>query len=186
MQWRSWLGHCASNREVADSISDGVMGIFHWHYISGCTMTLGSSQTLTEMSTKNISWGIKAAGAYSWQSYHLHVPIISKSGSLKFLEISGSVIGIYRGCFTFFCTQFETIRYFVQNSHHLLHPKPTNSTRKLCTLDYYINFNTTFPLTSMSPQLFFSRLLPHLSMIHSPPTSTYLFFHSPVTPYWEM
>jgi hypothetical protein len=27
-------------------------------------MALGSTQLLTEMSTRNISWGVKAAGAY--------------------------------------------------------------------------------------------------------------------------
>jgi hypothetical protein len=28
-RWRSWLRHCATSREVAGSISDGVTGIFH-------------------------------------------------------------------------------------------------------------------------------------------------------------
>jgi hypothetical protein len=41
----------------------GVIGIFHCHNPSGCTVTLGSTQPLTEMSTRNISWGVKAAGA---------------------------------------------------------------------------------------------------------------------------
>jgi hypothetical protein len=27
--WRSWLRHCATNRKVVGSISDGVNGIFH-------------------------------------------------------------------------------------------------------------------------------------------------------------
>jgi hypothetical protein len=35
--------------------------------------------------------GVKAAGVYGWQLYHLHVPIVMKSGSLNFLEPSGSV-----------------------------------------------------------------------------------------------
>jgi hypothetical protein len=40
----------------------------HWiffflHNPSGCTMALGSTQPLTEMSTRGISWGVKAAGA---------------------------------------------------------------------------------------------------------------------------
>jgi hypothetical protein len=51
-----WLRHCATNRKVAGSISDGVSGIFHWHNSSGRTMALGSTQPLTEMSTRNISW----------------------------------------------------------------------------------------------------------------------------------
>jgi hypothetical protein len=40
----------------------GVIGIFHWHNPSGRTMALGSTQPLTEMSTRNISWGVEAAG----------------------------------------------------------------------------------------------------------------------------
>jgi len=48
---------------VAGSIPDGVTGIFHWHNPSGRTMALVSTQPLTEMSTRNISWGVKAAGA---------------------------------------------------------------------------------------------------------------------------
>jgi hypothetical protein len=27
------------------------------------------------MSTRKISWGVKAAGAWGWQPYHLQVPI---------------------------------------------------------------------------------------------------------------
>ena len=41
---RSWLRHCATSRKVAGSIPDGVMA-------------LGLTQPLTEMSTRNISWG---------------------------------------------------------------------------------------------------------------------------------
>ena len=76
--------------------------IFHWHNPSGRTVALGSTQSLTEMNTRNISWGVKAAGAWGWQPYHLHVPIVLKSGSLKLLEPSGPVQALYRDCFTFF------------------------------------------------------------------------------------
>jgi hypothetical protein len=48
-RWRSWLRHCATSRNVAGSIPDGVIGIFHWH----------NPQPLTEMSTRSISWGGK-------------------------------------------------------------------------------------------------------------------------------
>jgi hypothetical protein len=35
--------------------------------------------------------GVKVAGAYDCQLYHLHVPIVLKSGSVKLLELSGPV-----------------------------------------------------------------------------------------------
>jgi hypothetical protein len=89
--WRSWLRHRATNRKVAGSIPDGVTAIFHWHNPSGRTMALESTQPLTEMCTRNISWGVKAAGAYGWQPYHLHVPIVWTSGSLNLLKPSGPV-----------------------------------------------------------------------------------------------
>ena len=54
-------------------------------------MALGLTQPLTEMSTRNLSWGVKAASAYGWQPYHPHVPIVLKSVSLNLLEPSGPV-----------------------------------------------------------------------------------------------
>jgi hypothetical protein len=53
----------ATSQEVAGSIPDGVTGIFPWRNPSGRTMALGSTQFLTEMITRNISWGVKVAGA---------------------------------------------------------------------------------------------------------------------------
>jgi len=61
--WRSWLRHCATSWKVAGSIPDGANGIFHLLNPSGRTMALGFTQPLTEISTRNISWGVKAAGA---------------------------------------------------------------------------------------------------------------------------
>ena len=49
-QWRS--------RKVAGSIPDGVIGIFHWYNPSRRTLALELTQTLTEISTRNISWGL--------------------------------------------------------------------------------------------------------------------------------
>ena len=57
--WRSSLGRCATSRKAAGSIPDGVIGIFHWHNPSGRTVPPGLTQPLTEMSTRNISWGFK-------------------------------------------------------------------------------------------------------------------------------
>ena len=90
-RWCSWLRYCVTSRKVAGSIPEGVIEIFHWHNPSGYTMALGLTQSLTEMSTRNISWGVKAAGAYGRQPYHLHVLNVLKSGSLNLLEPSGPV-----------------------------------------------------------------------------------------------
>jgi len=57
-RWRC----CAANRKAAGSIPDGVIGIFHWHIPSGRTMALGLTQPQTEISMRNISWGVKTAG----------------------------------------------------------------------------------------------------------------------------
>jgi len=35
------------------------LGFFYWHKPSGRTVAQGSTQPLTEMSTRNISWGDK-------------------------------------------------------------------------------------------------------------------------------
>jgi hypothetical protein len=59
MRWRSLL----RSPKVAGAIPDYVIGIFHWHNPSGRAMALGSTQLLTEMSTKDISCKVKAAGA---------------------------------------------------------------------------------------------------------------------------
>ena len=80
--------HCATSRKVAGSIPD-VIRIIHWHNPAGRTMALGSTQPPVSMSTRNISWGVKAAGVYGWQTYQLHVPIDLKSGILNLLKSSG-------------------------------------------------------------------------------------------------
>jgi len=54
-------------------------------------MALGLTEPLTEMSTRNISWGVNAADAYGWQPYLHNVPTVMKSGNLNLLELSGTV-----------------------------------------------------------------------------------------------
>jgi len=44
-------------------------------------MVLGSTQPLTEMSNRRISWGVNAAGAYGWR-YHLPEPLSWNLGTL--------------------------------------------------------------------------------------------------------
>ena len=52
-----WLRCCATNGKVSGSIPDGVIGIFHSNNPSDRTMALGSTQPLTKMSNRRISWG---------------------------------------------------------------------------------------------------------------------------------
>jgi hypothetical protein len=61
------------------------------HISSDRTMALRFTQPPTEMSTRNISWGVKVAGAWNRQTYHLHVLIVLKSGYLNLLEPYGPV-----------------------------------------------------------------------------------------------
>jgi hypothetical protein len=64
------LGHAVAQlvsdtcRRVAGSIPDGFIAIFIDIILSGCTMALGLTQLLTEMSTRYISRDGKATGAY--------------------------------------------------------------------------------------------------------------------------
>jgi hypothetical protein len=58
-----WLRYCATNQKVAGSIPDGVVEFFIDINPSDGTMALGSSQPLTEMSTRSISLGVNAACA---------------------------------------------------------------------------------------------------------------------------
>jgi hypothetical protein len=53
----SWFRHCATSQKVAVSIPDEVIGFFNWPNPSSRTMSLGSTQPLTEMSTRNLPGG---------------------------------------------------------------------------------------------------------------------------------
>ena len=77
----------ALQTKVAGSISDVVIGVFHWHNLSGRIMGLGSTQPLTDKSTRRpvrrgdnpttfmyrLSWNLGAAA--SWKPQGLSRPI---------------------------------------------------------------------------------------------------------------
>ena len=59
--------------------------MFHWHNPSDRTKVLGSNQSLTEMSTRGISWG-KGDRCVRLTTYHHHVPLsrnLEPSGPLR-------------------------------------------------------------------------------------------------------
>jgi H+/Cl- antiporter ClcA len=57
-----WMWHAVAP-EVAVSIPDGVIRIFHWHNPSGRSMVLGSTQPLNTNEYQEHFLGVKAAGA---------------------------------------------------------------------------------------------------------------------------
>ena len=84
----SWLRHWATSRKVVGSIPDGVIGNFQLHNPFGRDVALGSTQPLTEMSTRDITRRVKAAGVWGWQ------PFVLNSGSINLLETCGPVTGL--------------------------------------------------------------------------------------------
>ena len=62
------------------------------------------------MSTRNISCGVKTAGAYGWQPYHLHVSTVLKSWSLNLLESSGPVQAFHAIAFIGVCSRSQWLR----------------------------------------------------------------------------
>ena len=92
--WRSWLRHCATSRKVAGSIPDGVSVIFHLLIPSACTVALGSTQPLTEVSTINILPPscvdcLEILGpSISWSPQGLSRPVIGQSLLFQFIICS--------------------------------------------------------------------------------------------------
>jgi hypothetical protein len=77
-------------------------------------MALSSTQPVTEMSTRDISWGggggLKVVSEYGWQLYQLHGRMYCRLGD-KLLELSGPVTGRQSDCFTSYgMLQLKAIR----------------------------------------------------------------------------
>jgi hypothetical protein len=105
--------HCSTSRKVAGSIPDGDIGIFHWHNPSGRTMFPGSTLLSIQMCTRN-SLGGKGGRCVELTTYHLHVPIVLKSGSLNLQETSGLVkdcTGIFFFTFYHFTLPFFFLEF---------------------------------------------------------------------------
>jgi hypothetical protein len=65
-RWRNLLRHYVKTRKVTGSIPEEVTGFFNWPNPSSHTMTLGSTQSLIEMSTRNLPGGWRAADRRVW------------------------------------------------------------------------------------------------------------------------
>jgi hypothetical protein len=77
--------------EGRGSIPDSVIGIFQWHNPSGRTMALGSTQPLTEMSTRNIYWRLRRPVRRAENLTTFMCRLSWNVGSLNLLAPSGPV-----------------------------------------------------------------------------------------------
>ena len=87
--------------KVAGSIPDGLNGFFHWHNPSGRTMALGLTQPLTEMSTRNTSWGVKGGRCVGLTTLP---PSCADCPEIWEPQTSGTLrvcLGLQWDCFTF-------------------------------------------------------------------------------------
>jgi len=74
--------------------------------LNGCGNSRRHCDSITRPSSRYTDWAIPAyINLYilliSWQTYHLHVPTVMKSGSLNLLANSGPLQACNRDCFTF-------------------------------------------------------------------------------------
>jgi len=106
-----WLRCCATNMKFAGSIPNGVMGIFHWYNPSDRTMALGSTQPLTEMSTRSISRG-KGGRRVRLTTLPPSCAVVMISGNLHLLEPSGLLQACNGTDLTYFFSRTPKVKVF--------------------------------------------------------------------------
>ena len=111
-RWCSWIGHCAISRKVAGSIP----------------VALGSTQLLTEMSTRNISGGGALCMADNFTTFICR--LTRNSGSLNLLEPSGAV----QACTGIAVPQVSPIEKF---SRYLIFVKISGGTEQAWSIGYF-------------------------------------------------
>jgi len=71
---RSWLRHCPTSRKVRFPLV--LLGFFIDLILPAALWSWVRLSLWQKWVQKVISWRVKAAGAYGWKPYHLHVPIV--------------------------------------------------------------------------------------------------------------
>jgi hypothetical protein len=103
-RWGIWFRYCATNRKVAGSIPDVVIGGFHWHNLPGRTMGLGSTQPLTDKSTRRPVRRVTTLPPSCTDCHEIWE--LKPPGTLRVCP------GLYRDCFTFFTRRHSFHRSF--------------------------------------------------------------------------
>jgi hypothetical protein len=98
----TWLRHYATGRMVTGSNPDDVIGIFNWPNPSSRTMALGSTQPLTEISTRILS-GCKGRLARKADNLTaIYESIVQKMWESRRLTNLWAFTACYRDSFIFF------------------------------------------------------------------------------------
>jgi len=82
---------CATNRKFAGSIPDGVLGIFHWHKILPIALWPWGWLSLYQKWVPGTFPGSKGGRCVRLATLPSSCAVVLKSGSLNFLEPSGTV-----------------------------------------------------------------------------------------------
>jgi hypothetical protein len=93
-----WLRCYTTNRKVAGSIPDGVIGFFRWHKSFQSHYGPGVDSASNRNEYKEYFLGVKVACAWGWQPYHHTVPLTRNLGTLTSwnpLGHSRPVTGLY-------------------------------------------------------------------------------------------
>jgi hypothetical protein len=140
------------NRKVAGSIPDGVIRIFHSHNPFNRTMALGSTQPLTEMSTRGLPGG-KGGRCVGLTTLPPYCAIVMKSGNFNFLEPSGLLQACNGTALPFLCNYIWFIKETV-SKHYV---PATITLIKISEHKYYVtalHTSVLFPSGSCTIQLF--------------------------------
>jgi len=115
--------------------------IFYWQNPSDRTMALGSTQPLTEMSTRSTSWGQRRPVRLA-DNLPPSCAVVTKSGNLNFLEPSGPVQACNRTALPFFLHILEVMLKRLVKLHWGFQKTQTDIPQQLSSL--------TIVLVSMS------------------------------------
>jgi hypothetical protein len=89
------------DRMVVDSIPDEVIGFLNWPNPSSCTMALGSTQPLAEMSTRNLPGGKRRPARKADNLTGICEPIVEKLWEPRRLTTLRAFMACFRDRFAF-------------------------------------------------------------------------------------
>jgi hypothetical protein len=102
-----WLRHYAASQKVAGFIPDDAIGFFIWLDPSGHNVALGSTQSLTEMNTRNLPGGkVRLPVHKAGNLTAIYEPIVQKMWEPGHLTTLWASRACYRDSSTFFVTVF--------------------------------------------------------------------------------